>query len=124
MNLRQRGADMLNRRLGTAAAVWVVYSRGPASVGIAAVPGLTQTQSTRPDGVPGRTDFTERDYLFPAAALDFGLGAFEPRAGDTITETVAGLPVAFELAPSAVEPAWRWADHSRTRYRVHCKRID
>lgn len=124
MNLMQRATAMLSRRLGTAAAVRVTYSRGPASCEIDAVPAHTQTAGDHPAGVPGRIDHAARDYLFPVAALDFGVGPCEPRAGDRVTETAGGLPVAYELAPKGDEPAWRHGDLGRTTYRVHCKRVD
>ena len=125
MNLMSRGSAMLSRRLGTAAGVGVTYSRGGASCEIYdAVPSEAQSPSAHAPGVPGRLDSTERDYLFPALSLDFGVGPVEPRAGDRVTETVGGLPVIYELAPKGDEPAWRYSDHGRTTYRVHCKRVD
>lgn len=119
-----RGADHLNRRLKQSAGVSVIYSRdGESPVPLTVVVGRTLfAVEPRFEGA-ARAEWGERDYLIVAADMELaGLG--EPQAGDRITELlpVEGLTT-FELMPDSREPAWRWSDADRTRYRCHMKRV-
>lgn len=123
MGLMSRAAAMLNRNLGVAAGVSVVYTRAadPASpVTITAESGncwVGRTAFASNEVGKARLRWGDRDYLIAASALPA-----EPDEGDRITETVNGVPVTFEVClPDTGEPAWRWSDPARTVYRLHVK---
>jgi hypothetical protein len=119
MSQRSRGVDHLNRRMKSARGVEVTYTReGSDPVTITAWDGRTLF-AVQPRGEGGaRAEWGERDYLIVAADMtEAGLG--EPQPGDRITED----GVTYELMPSTTEPAWRWADQERARYRLHCKAV-
>lgn len=121
---------MLARNLATAAGVSVTYSRTTGGVtysvtlsGDTAVwVGNTLFKLQDIDGL--RIAWGERDYLIVAANLILNGSAVEPAENDRIVETIDGTSMTFEvLPPGGGEPAWRWSDPDRTRYRVHVKRV-
>ena len=124
MGLLQRGESFLNSKLGQAAAVAITYARGATEIDITEADeqawiGRTAFSSSRVDGP--RIEWGDRDYLIAVAALsDLG----EPAEGDLITETINGTACEFKvLRPDTGEPAWRFSDPTRTRYRVHVKQV-
>lgn len=123
MNLFERSNAWLERALGNAAGVEITYTRGIDSVVIEDVEvGRTAFASNMHNAA--RLEFSERDYLIPAASLILGGQAVTPRKGDRIAEVVAGELLTFELmTPATGEPAWRYSDPERTFLRVHVKRV-
>lgn len=122
MTLRSRGAAALTRRQVAANAVTVTYTRGAQSATLEDV-WIGNTLFARTLDEPGASVvWGERDYLIPVASLVLGGVAAQPARGDKITETINGVAVTFELQTPTGEPAWRYSDADRTRYRVHTKK--
>lgn len=120
MTLLSRGQAYLNSALGQAGGVAVAYTRGENSVTIAnAWVGRTAFKQLPHGASKAAVIWGDRDYLIPAADLVLGGLAVEPARGDRITEG----SLVFEVIAPGGEPAWRWSDPQRTRYRVHCKQV-
>lgn len=117
-NLRQRGQAALNRRKLISDGVAVTYTRGATTLTLTAWADTTRANRLASAGVPGATtEWTDRDYLIPVAALTLG----EPAIGDRITEPGIGT---FEVQPSDNgEPAVRHSDVGQTLWRVHTKPV-
>lgn len=122
MSLRSRGRDALTRRMIQTDGVSVTYTRGAESATITVWTG--NTLFARALDEPGASVlWGERDYLIPVASLVIGGTATTPAKGDRITETIGGAAVTFELQTPTGEPAWRYSDADRSRYRIHCKKV-
>jgi len=118
---------LLDRGVASAAAVTLALSRGS--------PGQSTCYGTIEDAVVGRTvfkmndigsaaiTFGERDYLIPVASYVLDGSVVEPMVGDRFIESIGGSDLTFEIMPITGEPAWRHSDPTRTRYRIHVKRI-
>ena len=131
--LLDKGQALMTRLLAKSAPVAVTYRRpGPPMIEIeitkesgAATVGRTVFSSNRIDAA--RIEFGDRDYLILASVLPFG----EPREGDRIVEQVDdvqypefGKFLIYEIMPTDTgEPAWRWSDPYRQRYRIHVKLV-
>lgn len=99
------------KRLG---GVPLTLTRGATSVAITGIPGSTPVSVENGEGLRVRV-FTQ-DWLIDLVDYDFGDGPVEPAIGDVI----AAGDGTFEVASlGGSEPAWRWHDRQRTRYRVH-----
>lgn len=132
MPLLNRVDAMLNRRLKQAAGIAITYTRGAETITIAATAGAWASGASRFSSILDngqRIEWSDRDYLIPAALLTAlpaspGSVAGEPIAGDRITETINGVESVFEvMLPDTGEPAARFSDSGRTRYRVHTKQV-
>jgi hypothetical protein len=122
MGVMARGQAMLNRTLGAAAGVSVIYSRGLEAVTLTATPGIEERDETVQPTDRTRRDQRQRDYLI--AAADLRQAAFgEPVVGDRLTEVIDGCEYTFEVMPLETEAAWRWSDFEKTRYRVHTRQV-
>lgn len=125
MGLLNRAAAFINGKLGTAAGLEVTYSRGATNIDIAAADGLVWAGEARfavNDQGGARIVHGERVYMILADALGV-LG--EPEEGDRVYETVGGEDCTFEVAqPGTGDPAVRWSDPARTRWRVYTKRVE
>lgn len=120
MGLLAQAQDWLNRTLQTAGGVSVVYVRGVQSLPLTAVVGRTAFAQVGGQNAAGAAViWGDRDYLITAADLTLG----EPRRGDRITETIDGVACVFECMAPGNEPAWRWSDAGRTKYRIHTKQV-
>jgi len=123
MGLMERGAAALNRRMEAAAGRTVTYTQDATPQTITAWLGNTLFARNPTEQGPAVT-WGEIDYLIPVANLA-AVGFTEPKIGDRIADSFAGIAVLFELMPpDAGEPAWRFSDYTRTRYRLHLKRVD
>lgn len=132
-NLLARGQTALSSRwMPRAAGVAVSYER-PGQFLLAvksdgspltARPG-DESATAQPVGAPPkpRREDAERDYLFAVADLVSPQGAFLPRKGDRVHETLNGVGHVFEVTPRDGEPAWRYSDRQRTDVRLHTKRV-
>lgn len=122
MSLHARGQRLLNRTTGTAAGtgVSVTYTRGGTDYPLTATPSRENDDAVSVPNPGTRVSDRERDYLIVYADL-VAAGLGEPAEGDRITETLNGAAVVFEVGRRRTEPAWRWADHQRTRVRVHTR---
>lgn len=129
--LLSKGYDLLARLDGPSAGVAITYEQWNRELGIQegstditaasgdALVGRTVFVSNRQDGA--RVEFGERDYIIKASAL-----SREPREGDRIVQVFDdGETLTYEvLPPSTNEPAVRWSDPQRVRYRVHVKLVN
>lgn len=135
-NFLQWGVTFLADTLGATevAAETVVYTRTGGGAAerrypISAVPTNGLKVTAQPGEVSNaEVAVNERDFLirvadFPAAFRDPDQRAPEPREDDWITQTIAGRKYVFRVAPPTYgnEPAWRYADATQTRFRVHAK---
>lgn len=121
-DLLQTGVDWLSGQMQSYGSRSVVYASGGDTVTIDATPGQGDYEYTASDG--SVISVQPRDFIFPAADLDFGVGAVEPVPGDTITETVNGAAITWEVMPLAGSlPCFRYSDRGRVTLRVHCKRV-
>ncbi len=118
MNLTNAVAWLAGKLVDTETAVAVTYTRGNTTLPLSATVGRTLFVSNQLNRA--RAEWGERDYLFRAADLGV-LG--EPEEGDRIGETIAGVPMTFELMAPGGEPAWRYSDSQRVQIRAHCKRV-
>lgn len=122
------GPAMLNRVMKATYPVAVTYSRKVDGVTYSVV-GLT--------GWLGNTLFSgltesavavqwgQVDVLLAAADLVLGGQPTAPTAGDRLVMTVGGVSGTWEVkGPETGEPAWRWSDHTRTRFRIHLNRVN
>lgn len=120
-NLLDNASAWLDRQFRTHASSTVTYRRGGAGVEIVATIGRSVHQDNRGDGGPALR-VVSRDYLVDVAELVLGDTLIEPKAGDRIRETQAdGRVAVYEVATMPGEPAWRFSDSFRRRFRIHTK---
>jgi len=119
-NLLAIGAAWLEAQRAAGLSETVTYSRGGASVQLAASRGRSEHARETTDGLV--TVALSADWLLGAADLVLGDELAEPAPGDRIAAS-AGT---FEVLPPSGSgtDCWRWEDgHGRTM-RVHTKRIE
>lgn len=124
MGILTRAAGFINTKLGQAGGIAINYVRGGTTIEIAAADGLVWLGDARfgvtTDGGP-RVVFGDRQYLITAGSLG-SLG--EPEEGDRIIETIDDTEYTFEvMQPGTGDPAVRWSDPARSRWRVNAKRV-
>jgi hypothetical protein len=121
-DLLQFGSDWLAAKLKAHASRPVVYRRGAAEVAVQATIGRTLLKLD--DGYGGvRMEWTDRDFLIPAADLVLGAVVVLPERGDVIRETVGAATFVYEVMAPGKEPAWRWSDVYRKVLRIHTKQV-
>ena len=111
------GANWLAAQKQEWDSVEIEYVREGTPLSIVAEVGRTLFTSNLVNAA--RVEWGDRDYLILVADLTFG----EPVEGDRITEEINGDELTFEVVSPGGEPAWRYSDPHRTRYRVHCKQV-
>lgn len=123
MSMLSRGLALLKRQLLASNGVEVVYARGATTQTLAAVVGRTLFALGPLAGSGAAVVYGDRDYLIHVD--DFAItGPATPKDGDRITEVIDGVSLVFEVKPPVTgEPSWRYSDPSRTRFRLHCKRV-
>lgn len=100
----------------------LVYRRGAEAVAFCATP--CQTKLLLSDEAGGaRIEWTDRDFLIPAASLVLSGSKVLPKRGDVITQDDGEQVHTFQVLPYDGEPQWRWSDPYRRIIRVHTKRI-
>jgi hypothetical protein len=124
VNRLAAGLARLNDKLTANASTPWTYTRGPSSCTVS----LTEeTQKLRVTDGRGNTKI-ERPQLagtFSADELDFGDGAVEPEAGDTLSRAFGSVVKTYRLMPqnNGSEPAWHYCDPGQNRVRVFGKLI-
>lgn len=119
-DLLKFGSDWLVDQLKAHVSRQVVYQRGTSEVMVTATIGRTLLRLD--DGYGGvRVEWTDRDFLIPAAELLLTGVPVLPERGDRIRE-VDGTHL-FEVMTPSGEPPWRWSDVYRKLFRIHTKRI-
>lgn len=133
-NLLRTGLAWLTGQLKTNASEAIVYARGYDSVECRATLGSKLLKLD--DGMGGfRMEWTDLDFLIPAADLNFDGFPVIPERGDLVHLTVAPMNPSFndgmdnvqtfEVVPyGGTEAVWRWADPHQSMMRVHTKYID
>lgn len=100
----------------------VRYVRGGYSKTILAIPADVPVYVQEPQPVQARVEYGERWYQIQRT--DFTAAGFdEPKVGDRITETLAGVARTFEVSKGDSEPAWKWLDELRTAFQVRTKAV-
>ena len=95
------------------------YVSGATTTTLLATIGRTEFEVVGEGGVMERTE--SRDFIVATADMP---GAQSQARGDQIRETVGATVHLFEvMAPVQSAPAWRWADASRTAYRIHTRLV-
>jgi hypothetical protein len=95
-DLLAAGLSWLTGQLHSHASQPVIYQRGVSQVGLCATFGRTLLKLD--DGFGGvRMEWTDRDFLIPAANLKFGSTDTLPQRGDLIRETKNGTTHIFEV---------------------------
>ena len=117
-DLLAQGAAWLTAQRRASASQTVTYSRGSASVSIAAAIGNSAFTLDNGNVV---LNIESRDYLFAAADLVLDGNTVTPLPGDRITESDGQV---YEVLPIAGEPAWRYSDRYRTSLRVHTRQVE
>lgn len=122
-DLLRTGAAWLAGQLKASAGRTVTYCRGAGTVSLTATVGRTLMRLA--DGQGGTfVEWTDRDYLFPAADLILSGSLTEPARGDQIRDTdEAGNVVVYEVLAPGGEPPWRYSDPQGVMLRVHTKLV-
>ena len=95
----------------------ITYVAGATTATVLATIGRTEFEVVGEGGVMERTE--SRDFIVATADLSAA-----PARGDQIRETVGATVHLFEvMAPVQSAPPWRWADASRTAYRIHTRLV-
>ena len=120
----ERGQAALIRRQQKANAgdgTTIFYVRGAERIDLTGQAWNSNESLTRTVKDPSAASVTNggRDYLIPVAALVKNGTAWEPKKGDRIEETAAGVTLKFDVLPVLGEPAARYSDDGRTLWRVH-----
>ena len=121
-DLLEAGQQWLADQLQEHASRSVVYHRGTQSVAVQATIGRTLLKLD--DGYGGvRMQWTDRDFLIPAADLVLNGSTITPQGGDRITETAGLNTSTFEVMAYGSEPPWRYSDPFGKLLRIHTKFI-
>ena len=122
-NRLREALAVLTVKLRDHASETAVYKRGVYSVSLQVTFGQKLLRIS--DGAGGfRLQWTDMDFLIPAADLILNGAASTPLRRDTIEITVGSNTEVFEVAPFGDDPPWRWSDPHQSMIRAHCKHID
>lgn len=117
-----RGMAWLTGQLQAHASQPVVYQRGNAKVALCATFGRKLLKLD--DGEGGiRMEWTDRDFLIPAASLVIGGGAVLPKRGDLVRVAAGAEVLVYEVGAPGGEPPWTWSDPFRRMLRIHAKQV-
>jgi hypothetical protein len=121
-NLLQDAAAWLGDRLKESAGRQVIYARGvQESDPITGTVAKHEYEAVENDG--SVTLVLAYDWSFTAAELVIAGSPIKPRAGDRISETLNGEPIAFEVLPIGKLPCSEWLDTSGVLLLVHTKKV-
>jgi hypothetical protein len=121
-DILQSGIAWLTGQLQAHASQPVVYSRGALRVALCATFGRTKLMLSNEFGAT-RIEWTDRDFIVPAAALVLGGVVVKPKRDDVITTDDGIERTTFSVLPYADEPHWKWCDPFRQMIRIHTQRI-
>lgn len=120
MNLFAKARDWLGPKLEESAGGTLTLTRGGESTALVPfVRGQVAFRSEADGGV--RVQIGDRDYLVAVSEYVIGGTLVKPENGDQFQET--GASEVWEIQDVPGEPAWRYSDPERTRYRIHVKRV-
>lgn len=116
-DLIANGAEWLAEQRRSHLTHEIEYVAGTVSTNIVATIGRTEFEVATEGGVIERTE--SRDFIVATGDLEEA-----PARGDRIREPRGALVYVFEvMAPVQSAPAWRWADATRTAYRIHTRLV-
>ena len=107
------GATWLAGQLRGSAGRSVVLSDGTDSITITATIGASRFEGVNTSGVS--EVWETRDFIVSPSALDLGY----PDHGWTVTDTVEGVDVVYEVRTPAGVPSWHYGDGFRQTVRIH-----
>jgi hypothetical protein len=117
------GLAWLTQQLKAYASETVTYARGQNQVDVQATFGRKLLKLDDGSGV--RVEWTDLDFLIPAADLTFdGVTPITPQRGDVVYVGQGTDLQTFQVFPFGGEPPWRWADPHQTMFRIHTKYIN
>ena len=117
-DLQAKGAAWLAQQRRAHASHPARYGRGDSIIRLPVSSGRSQFEVDEGGGI--LIEIESHDFLITPSDLRIDGVATEPLAGDRIEDG----GVVYEVMPFGNEPAWRWADIYRQRYRVHSKQVD
>ena len=120
-DLLEQGAQFLDEKRHAHMTRTVVYTRGAASVEVAATIGQTIFEQEYEFG--GIQRIQSRDFLLRTADLVLDSEQVLPQAGDTIRETVGEKVFVYEVMAPGSEPPFRYSDPYRKALRIHTKHV-
>lgn len=120
-DLLQNAAEWHDAMRRQFAASTVTYSRGAASLELAASQG--QSEFEQSDGYGARVIVKSHDFLITAADLVLGGQKTEPKVGDKISETRGDKVFVYQVLPPEGEPPFRPSDPRGVTLRIHTKHI-
>jgi hypothetical protein len=125
MGLLDRGAGYLTRAMVRAGGRSVTYRRDSPADSVTLIAWLGRTAFARSDlaGTGASIIWGDRDYFIPVASLVLSGVAVEPQTGTGSRKYDRRGAPHFRSAGPPGEPAWRYSDAGRTRYRIHTKRV-
>lgn len=122
MNLRW-GQEWLNEQMAEVAGVEVTYTQGDTTALLDAEYGRTAFRQQPPGPGGASLIWGDRDYFIAAAAFA-AAGIAKPLESDLIVEVIDGQECVFKVMPTDTgEPAVRYSDNTRTKWRIHTKQV-
>jgi hypothetical protein len=121
-DILSRGMSWLTDQLSTHVSTSITYRRDLESITVGATFGRTLLKLEDDYGAI-RMEWTDRDFLVPAAALVLGGSAAVPLRGDLIRETRGATTFVYEVMAPGKEPVWKWTDPFRNMRRIHTKLV-
>ena len=116
------GVEWLTSQLKNNVGQSVTYRRGAYSVVVSATLGESSHDIVTPAGIV--VEVHSRDFLIDVADLVLNGVQATPERGDTIEHVDSqGLTVTHELMSLSNQPAWKYSDPYRLKYRIHTERI-
>jgi len=120
-DLQQSGQAWLADKLNKHAARIVAYQRGNQQADVIATIGKSSYQQDSGDGMLTRAQV--RDYLIDTVQLVIDDQLVLPRSGDRILESDGSKTFVYEVMALGDQPAWRYSDVFRLKFRIHTKLI-
>lgn len=117
-NYFQRADAFIRKKRKQIASVEVIYVRGEEELPVSATLGRSAHEQEPSDDGPN-VMFESEDFLIDVADL-VSLGL--PRSGDEVRYLgVSGEYLTYAILPSGTDAFYRYADSSRSVYRLHAK---
>ena len=122
-NLMEAGTAWMLGELKDHASEAVDYERdGDKLVGVKAVVAETMARTLSADAI--EIQLRGADFLILVADLVLPVaGAIKPAVGDTVTRTVEGETIVFEVLPVLDEKEYRESDRFGLSFRIHTKEL-
>lgn len=116
------GMRWLANKLPTTIGTSVVFQRDTAKTSVCVTFGRTLLRYSDEFGGT-KIEWTDKDFIVPAANLQIGGAAVLPKRGDRFKVNDGQTICIYEVLPYGTEPHWRWSDPFRKLIRIHTKLI-